>query len=267
MKQDRRQTSTEAKSADSEWKYPENNNDAQTRPVLPSRCTPGWEVRCWRAAGGPPANHTGVLSNYKNLLLFTWSSEVSWKQKGDVGEDRRRLGRRRRERNGACEKTFWALWLTVTNWLFSSLMMSPTWTSIHFSLLSLQTGSRWLDCVCQCVHIMLTNTLAIKPNINRSHSMKIFFDLRTTLFRTRVHVAQTLELVPGFGFLDWLHKWPVQCRKQLQEGAEDSVSEAGTLNIIHSLLSFVWSWAQGQRGQLESIPAVIGQRQGDAPVL
>lgn len=30
--------------------------------------------------------------------------------------------------------------LTVTNWLFSSLMMSPTWTSIHFSLRSLTRG-------------------------------------------------------------------------------------------------------------------------------
>lgn len=28
----------------------------------------------------------------------------------------------------------------MTNWLFSSLMMSPTWTSIHFSLRSLRTG-------------------------------------------------------------------------------------------------------------------------------
>lgn len=35
--------------------------------------------------------------------------------------------------------------LTVTNWLFSSLMMSPTWTSSHFSLRSLKTGNRLLS--------------------------------------------------------------------------------------------------------------------------
>lgn len=145
--------------ANSEWKFPENNNRTPTRRVLPSRCTPGWEVHCWRAAGGPPEEHTGVLSNYKNLLPLTWGSEVSWKQKtmkeSMAGECEQTEWCYESRKEKVMKKNLWAVLLTVTNWLFSSLMMSPTWTSIHFSLRSLQTGNRlvnsWLDCVYQCV--------------------------------------------------------------------------------------------------------------------
>lgn len=38
--------------------------------------------------------------------------------------------------------TFSSFMLTVTNWLFSSLIISPTWTFIHFSLLSLAETQR-----------------------------------------------------------------------------------------------------------------------------
>ena len=33
-----------------------------THPVLLSRCTPGWEVHCWRATGGPPEITEGFIT-------------------------------------------------------------------------------------------------------------------------------------------------------------------------------------------------------------
>lgn len=80
--------------------------------------------------------------------------------------------------------------LTVTHWLFSSLMMSPTWTFIHFSLRSLKTGNRlvsgWLDCVFQYVCTLPT----LSSNLSKYITTRIYTSSWRLSLRNAAHAFQ-----------------------------------------------------------------------------
>jgi len=124
-----------------------------TRPVLPSRCKRGWAAHCWRAAGCRPATterdtchshlpltchthtHTRTHIRTHQLHTHTYIHMRTHTHAHTLNNAQYREG----ERLPCGLMT--GCWLTVTNWLFSSRMTSPTWTFIHFSPRSLRSGN------------------------------------------------------------------------------------------------------------------------------
>ena len=109
-----------------------------THPVLLSRCTPGWEVHCWRATGGPPEITEGFITVVR-MRPSEWD-KIYIKHEGCWGMQNKMEEEDYSRWQTGCFPAWWCLRPGRP-----SISRSAVWEQ--------ETGWWWMfgQCVCVCV--------------------------------------------------------------------------------------------------------------------